>query len=91
MSDLTDLQAVFGLTKPNDKMIRHGFLMIHGATIKPTPGAAQPLVLEVTGTWKPYYAPKSVEPKMTTKAVAAGSRQPLERYARENNLPINQP
>lgn len=76
-------------TRANAKLRSHGFVMIHAAAIERTRRiqANHPYELKVTGTWLPAGKPGAT-PQIITKAVAAGSRPPLERYARENNLTL---
>jgi len=91
-------RSIATATEANPKMKTHGFRMIHAAEIRPRKSCQErhPFTLEVTGTWIPA-APPNVWPppegtcqlSMRTKAVAAGTRQQLERFARENKLPIN--
>lgn len=76
-------------TRANSKLRSHGFVAVLAATIDRTRRvqASQPYELKVTGTWVPAGRPGAT-PQIITKAVAAGSRPPLERYARENNLTL---
>ncbi len=78
-------------TKANAKLRSHGFVTIHSATIirNRSIQAKQPFRLEVTGTWVPA-GTLGPATEIKTKAVAAGTRQPLERFARVNNLPLQE-
>lgn len=84
----TDTDTEHKPTAANARLRSHGFVTIHSAAIQRNRrNASQPFDLKVTGTYLPPGI-AGAPLKMLTKAVATGSRQPLERFARQNNLPI---
>lgn len=79
-------------TRANSKLRSHGFVAVLAATIARTRRvqASQPYELKVTGTWVPAGMPGAIL-QVKTKAIAAGSRQALERYARTHGITITPP
>lgn len=90
---ITALQETMGITAPNERMRRFGFLKIYGCELKrqrTTPEQSHPYELVVTGTWRSRYSLPGTSPELISKPVAIGCRQALERYARANQLTITQ-